>query len=143
VSPSEISVTVENGTTRSGLAASTSTQLQQQGFIVGSPTDADRHDITGTVVRYAPGQAEQARTLAAATGAQVRLDDSVGASLVLVLGSDFTQVTPVHVGSSGGSSTGGSSSGTSSTAPSTSPSTTPSQPTSNAATAGTCANPIF
>ena len=144
VPPSDISVTVENGTTRSGLAGSTARQLEQQGFVVGSPADADRHDISTTVVRYAPGQEEQARTLAAATGAQLRVDNSVGASLVLILGSDFTQVTSVHVGSSG---TGGSSSGSSggpatslSTAPTTG--TTP-QPSSNAATAGTCTNPIY
>ena len=144
VPPSDVSVTVENGTTRGGLAGSTARQLEQEGFVVGSPADADRHDISTTVVHYAPGQEEQARTLAAATGAQLRVDNSVGASLVLVLGSDFTQVTAVHVGSSGsGGSPSGSSGGTT-TAPSTTPSTgTTSQPSSNAATAGTCANPIY
>jgi LCP family protein required for cell wall assembly len=149
VPPSDISVTVENGTHRGGLAASTATQLEQQGFVVGPPADADRHDIAGTVVRYAPGQEEQARTLAAATGAQLRVDNSAGPSLVLVLGSDFVQVTAVHVGSSG--STGGSggsasspASGGTTTAPSTAPSTSAnSQPSSNAATAGTCTNPIY
>jgi LCP family protein required for cell wall assembly len=144
VPPSDISVTVENGTHRSGLAASTAAQLHQQGFVVGPPADADRHDITTTVVQYASGQEEQARTLAAATGAQMRLDNSVGASLVLVLGSDFVKVTPVHLGSSG--STGGSSTGSggTTTAPSTTPSTSSNpQPSSNAATAGTCANPIY
>ena len=92
------------------------------------------------------GQEEQARTLAAATGAQLRLDNSVGPSLVLILGDDFTQVTAVHVGSSGstgGSASSSASSGTS-TAPSTAPTTsTPAQPSSNAATAGTCSNPIY
>jgi hypothetical protein len=150
VPPSDVSVTVENGTHRSGLAASTATQLEQQGFVVGPPADADRHDIAGTVVRYAPGQEEQARTLAAATGAQLRVDNSAGTSLVLVLGADFTQVTAVHVGSAGSTgSTGGSSapssaSGGTTTPPTTTPSTSASQqPSSNAATAGTCTNPIY
>jgi LCP family protein required for cell wall assembly len=111
VSPSDISVTVENGTHRSGLAGQTAKQLEQQGFVVGPPADADRHDISSTVVRYMPGQEEQAKTLAAATGAVLRLDNSVGASLVLVLGSDFTKVTAVHVRSSGSGSSSGSSSG--------------------------------
>lgn len=146
VPPSDISVTVENGTHRSGLAATTASQLEQQGFVVGPPADADRHDIAGTVVRYAPGQEDQARTLAAATGAQLRVDNTVGASLVLVLGDDFTQVTAVHVGTSGGTggSTSTSASGGTTTAPSTAPSTTATpEPSSNAATAGTCANPIY
>jgi LCP family protein required for cell wall assembly len=143
VPASQIGVTVKNGTLRSGLAGSTATALTAQGFQVGSPVDADRHDIATSVVYYAPGQEEQARTLQAAVpGSTLRIDNTVGTSLILVLGDNFTAVSPVHVGSSASSTAPSASASASSGG--TANGTTPANAPANAAAAGTpCANPIY
>jgi LCP family protein required for cell wall assembly len=141
VAPSDISVTVENGTRRSGLAGSTAAALAAQGFQVGPAADADSHDIAQTVIHYGPGQDEAARTLQAAIpGATLQTDNTVGTSLVLVLGDNFGSVSAVHVGQTPSSTPATAS-------PSSTPSATPSAPANdaaNAAAAGTpCANPIY
>lgn len=144
VAPSAIGVTVENGTLRSGLAGSTVASLTAQGFKVASPADAPRHDIASTVIYYPSGQAEQARTLQAAIpGSSLRIDDTVGASLVLVLGANFTSVAAVHVGSSSTAGAAPSASASASSSTGSSGTTSTNAP-ANAAAAGTpCANPIY
>ena len=55
MAPGQVTVNVFNGTRRARLAGSTATALSAQGFHVGPPADADSHDVTRTVIRYAPG----------------------------------------------------------------------------------------
>jgi LCP family protein required for cell wall assembly len=87
---SSVHVKVLNAAGISGLAARASSDLSKLGFVIdGAPGNAGS-GATATVVKYGPGQDAQARTLAAAiTGAQLQADQSLGASLELLLGSSY------------------------------------------------------
>jgi LCP family protein required for cell wall assembly len=101
VKPSAISVHVENGSGIAGLGRRTATALSGVGFITnGTATNADRADYEHSVVRYGTGNEAAARTLVAAVpGATMQQDSSLGSALVLVVGSDYTGVQAVNVGS--------------------------------------------
>jgi NaMN:DMB phosphoribosyltransferase len=58
---------VLNGTLITGLGARTKTALIAAGFMVpATPGDTTRRDFANTIVRYPPGRADSARTVAAA-----------------------------------------------------------------------------
>lgn len=94
VAPSEVSVNVYNGSGVSGLAASTASELQAQGFTVTSTGNADSHEYTATEIRYAAGDQALANTLAAtipgATTAEA--EEPTPGTVDLVLGSNFNGV---------------------------------------------------
>ena len=99
--PQQITVQVQNGTRRSGLAASVTGSLAAAGFHTEPASNADSQGYATTVVRYAPGQAAAARTVAAALpGSSVRQDSTAGNAVVVVLGDSFSTVAPVSVSSS-------------------------------------------
>ena len=136
VDPSQVHVTVKNGTTRPTLATDTATALSAEGFQVGPPQDANTNTITATTISYGPGQDEAARTLQAAIpGSTLTSDATLGSTLTLTLGADFTSVHSLVVH--------GRTASPPSPAPTPSTSTSPPPPTTNAQTAGTCANPIY
>ena len=96
--PAEITVDVLNGTGTTGLAATVADALRAQGFGVGAVGN-ELGAVTGTVVRHGPAALEQARTVAAAVpDAVLQPDDSLGATVQLVLGAGYTSVVPVEVG---------------------------------------------
>lgn len=110
VSPGDVQVQVLNGTTRGGLAGSTSTSLSQLGFdVVGSPTDAASDTYASSVIEY-NGAAEltQAQTLAQyLSDVTLRPDPSLtGSTVQLILGSTFTALKSPSSGASGSSGSG-------------------------------------
>jgi LCP family protein required for cell wall assembly len=95
VAPEQVTVRVLNGVGTSGLAGTVGTALQGAGFSLTEPTNAPR--TMTTTVRYAPEQAEQAKTLAAAVPGAV-LQPDAGTTLDLVVGANYTGVKPVKPG---------------------------------------------
>lgn len=100
---SAVTVAVQNGTTRQGLAETTSNDLAAAGFQVGATTNAERQDYAQSVIEYGSGGEAAARTLAAVIpGATLQSDDSVSTGVRLILGANFTSVkttpstTPTH-----------------------------------------------
>lgn len=96
VDASKITVEVLNGTSTQGLARTTGDALTTAGFNVVSVATAPEPSAT-TIVRYGPNKADSARTLAAVgpAGTQLVLDPSLGSTLTLTLGSDWTGVKPL------------------------------------------------
>ncbi|MBM6402937.1 LCP family protein [Phycicoccus sp. CSK15P-2] len=86
VSPADISVEVLNGTGTSGLAAQTADLLTAQGFTVNGTGNA--YDVgEGTLVEYAVGQEEAARTVAAAfPDSTLEESSDIGESVRVTLG---------------------------------------------------------
>ncbi|WP_114853536.1 LytR C-terminal domain-containing protein [Brachybacterium sp. YJGR34] len=93
--PGEVSVTVLNGTTRTGLAGSVTEDLAGRGYAVGDPGNTRQSSGPATVV-FGPSAYLAARSVAAqVTGedapAQLRLDESrEGSEVDLLLGTGFT-----------------------------------------------------
>lgn len=99
VPPSRISVRVLNGTLITGLGRRTRDDLLKAGFMVperaGNTRERD-HDTT--VIRYGPGREDSARTLAAALpGSDLRLVDTLGGRVEVVVGRRYTGVKKVTV----------------------------------------------
>lgn len=109
ISPSDVQVQVQNGTSRRGLATSTSTSLIQLGFdVVGSPTDAAVSTYTKSVIEYqSAADLPAAQTLAQYLDNVTLQPDSnlTGSAVQLILGSTFTALKSTP-SSSGGSSSG-------------------------------------
>lgn len=97
VPPSQVHVTVQNGTGQSGLAGQVSQALAQEQFSTGPAANASSRPQTSQV-RYAPGNQDAARTVAAAVpGAVLTPDSTVTNGVVLVLGVNYTSVVPVNM----------------------------------------------
>ena len=94
VAPSTVKVQVFNGSGRSGLAATTATALQANGFVVAGTGNADSSNYTKTEIRYAAGDEALAATLATKVrGATLTQQSGVTAGTVqLIIGSDFTAI---------------------------------------------------
>jgi LCP family protein required for cell wall assembly len=90
---SSVRVEVQNGTLTQGLAGTTETALTNAGFTVTGAGNADRQDYAQTQVTYGSGQDAAARTLSAAVpGSVLKSDPSLGGTIRLVLGQNFTSV---------------------------------------------------
>jgi hypothetical protein len=94
VPAAEVPVAVYNGSGTSGLAASTATELEEQGFPVVTTGNADNRDYDVTEIRHAAGDETLAATLAATIpGALVVASEEPDrGTLHLVLGSDFNGI---------------------------------------------------
>jgi LCP family protein required for cell wall assembly len=97
VAPAGVAVDVLDAT-GAGRTAEVADGLAAQGFRVGArgiePAAVDR-----TIVRYGPAALEPARTVAAAVpGAVLMETDEVGRAVQLVIGPDYTVLSPVDVG---------------------------------------------
>jgi len=99
LSPSKVSVEVENGSGVTGIAGTTASSLQTRGFhVIGAisattPSGADDYSYAKSVVQYgSAADLAAARTVAAQlTNVTLDLDSSVPAGQVnLILGKDFT-----------------------------------------------------
>ena len=97
IPPASVGVDVLNGTGTTGLGATVADQLRGQGFVVGSVGN-ETGTVNQTVVRYGPGVAEQARTVAAAVpGSVLQASDAIGNTVQLVIGPGFSKVVPVTI----------------------------------------------
>jgi len=91
-SPSDVQVSVENGTGRTNLAHTAATQLQGIGFQVGTVGDAAATAVT--TISYGPSE------LAAAEAVQIHVPNATllpttSAGIVLTLGANFTSISAV------------------------------------------------
>ncbi|OBI42389.1 LCP family protein [Mycobacterium colombiense] len=100
-SPSGVTVRVSNATTQTGLAATATTQLKQDGFNVMSPDDYPS-SVNATTVLFSPGNEEAAATVASSfANAKVQRVSGYGQVVQVVLGPDFKSVaSPQPSGSS-------------------------------------------
>ena len=90
ISPSTVSVTVQNGTAQYGLQNTVAGVLQQKGFKVASATQGTTQDVTETIIQYHTGSLAQARLLEAKVpGSGIRQVSGTGTGLTLVLGSNY------------------------------------------------------
>ncbi len=98
VAPSRIRVDVLNGTSTKGFARDAADALRAQRFAIGEVTNADLSTYDVTEVRYGPDRLDSARTVAAAIpGSKLVPVDSLGRSIVVVVGTDFAGVKPVTI----------------------------------------------
>jgi LCP family protein required for cell wall assembly len=103
---SGITVNVLNGTTQSNLAATVAADLEAQGFHIGTTGDAPKETYTKSIVEYGPDKIQSSQTLAASVPGSVRKANSADdTTLTLIVGSDFTDVTPVTLGTPSASTT--------------------------------------
>jgi len=105
VQPSDIKVTVLNGSGRAGEAAQAATGLQHDGFQVVSSHSADNFNYTGSVVRYPPGSEAKAQLVARAVqgGAQLKADPTIqGADVELVTGQSYRGIAAIPAGNGSG-----------------------------------------
>jgi len=97
--PERVNVEVRNGSGVTGEASRVATELTAAGFNVVSVGDADRNDYSVSTVLHDPGYDESGRTLGAAVdGSTVAEADSLGSTLVVVVGADRPSVSQVQVG---------------------------------------------
>ncbi|MGC5360810.1 LCP family protein [Streptomyces sp. DT24] len=90
VSGTGISVTVENGTTVTGLAGRAGGLLRSHGFTVTGTVTAERQDHTTTVVEYGPGLREEAAITARLfAGAETRAGTAPG--LRVIVGASYAK----------------------------------------------------
>ncbi len=98
VAPTGIRVRVLNGAGTPGLARRAAEALGKAGFRVRGVGDADASTYAETVVRHGVERADSARTVAAALpGSRMQVDATLGSVVEVVIGSDYTGVTPVTV----------------------------------------------
>lgn len=87
VAPDKIDVRISNDSGVEGLALQAGAALAVQGFRLAGYTNGTTGDITGTVIAYAPGHKDAARTVAAAfPGSTLKVDAAVGETVVVRLG---------------------------------------------------------
>jgi len=92
VSPAQVHVQVLNGTSAGTKAASTRTALSSYGYLVDAIGDSS--PAAATTIRYSSSQAGEAKELGKAVrGATLSVDNSLGNTLVLTLGSSGAAVT--------------------------------------------------
>ncbi|QCB92437.1 LytR C-terminal domain-containing protein [Cellulomonas shaoxiangyii] len=92
----QVPVNVLNGANRSGLAASTATDLQGRGFVVASTANGPDTAGVGRIVSGTNGIAAAYTLRAHLPEAQLALDTREDASVDLVLGADFATLLPVE-----------------------------------------------
>jgi LCP family protein required for cell wall assembly len=88
----EVTVTVYNGSGRSGLAAQAASGLTKAGFKVGGTGNADRQDYRRTQIRYGAGDEAGARAVLAVIPSATLVQRDGVSGVQLVLGSDFSSI---------------------------------------------------
>lgn len=92
--PGAVTVRVSNSTGQSGLAANAASVLQQHGFQVDTPDDYPG-PLHSTTVFFSPGNEQAAATVASSFhNATIERTTGMGDVVRVVLGTDFTSVTP-------------------------------------------------
>jgi LCP family protein required for cell wall assembly len=88
----EVTVTVYNGSGRSGLAAQAASGLTKAGFKVGGTGNADRQTYSRTEIRYGAGGEAGARAVLAVVPSATLVQRDGVSGVQLVLGSDFSSI---------------------------------------------------
>ena len=88
----DVTVTVYNGSGRSGLAAQAASGLTKAGFKVGGTGNADRQDYSRTEIRYGAGGEAGARAVLAVVPSATLVPRDGVSGVQLVLGSDFRSI---------------------------------------------------
>ena len=88
----DVTVTVYNGSGRSGLAAQAASGLTKAGFKVGGTGNADRQDYSRTEIRYGAGGEAGARAVLAVVPSATLVQHDGVSGVQLVLGSDFSSI---------------------------------------------------
>jgi LCP family protein required for cell wall assembly len=88
----DVTVTVYNGSGRSGLAAQAASGLTRAGFKVGGTGNADRQDYSRTEIRYGSGGEAGARAVLAVVPSATLVPHDGVSGVQLVLGSDFSSI---------------------------------------------------
>ena len=100
VRPSRIRLRVLNGSGVNGAARDAAEALEELGFQIRTTGDADSTSYTQTIVRHGPSKADSARTVAAAIpGSSLQLDQTLGSTIEVIVGSEWQGVRPVTVSS--------------------------------------------
>jgi LCP family protein required for cell wall assembly len=98
IPPSDISVIVQNGTTQKHLGHKAANALEAQGFHVVSVGNAATRDYTSTEVEYGSDKIQSSQTVTASIpGATSGGTLSAGATITVVIGSNYTTVQPVTI----------------------------------------------
>jgi LCP family protein required for cell wall assembly len=98
VRPSRIRLKVLNGTGTAGAARKAADDLAGVGFQLLGTGDADSASYPKTIVRYGPAKADSARTVAAAIpGSALQLDQTLGSTIEVVIGQNYTGARQVTV----------------------------------------------
>lgn len=92
VPPAQVTVSVYNGSTTSGLASRASTALVKVGFHLASVRKADSLKYTTSRVLYGSGQQQAAWTVQAAVPGSIARADPTITGIHLILGADYTGV---------------------------------------------------
>jgi LCP family protein required for cell wall assembly len=103
IAPGSVSLEVLNSTGKNGFAAGAASDLAKLGFHVSRTGNSPKGSDAGTtVVRYGPGRADSAQTVAASVpGARLQLDPNFGNGLQLLLGTNYAGTRHVRVVQSG------------------------------------------
>jgi LCP family protein required for cell wall assembly len=88
----DVTVTVFNGSGKSGLAGQAASGLTKAGFKVGGTGNADRQDYNRTEIRYGAGGEAGARAVLAVVPSATLVQQNGVSGVQLVLGSDFTSI---------------------------------------------------
>jgi LCP family protein required for cell wall assembly len=100
VRPDRIRLRVLNGNGQTGAARKAADDLAGVGFTIVATGDADSSSYATTIVRYGPSKADSARTVAAAIpGSSLQLDQTLGSTIEVVVGSNYAGARAVTVAS--------------------------------------------
>ena len=107
VAPSDISVQVFNGSSVEGLASTASADLDKAGYRIGAaPANADRSDVTTTVIQYDPEWNTSVKTLQAAfPDATLEEVAGLGSTFQIIVGTDYAEPLKVRVAKKDGLNT--------------------------------------
>jgi LCP family protein required for cell wall assembly len=101
VQPADITINVLNGSGVTGAAAKAAAALDTEGFHATVGGDAASASYQLSVVEYGPTRVQSSQTVAAAvTGSTRKSDPALGSSITLIVGSNYSGVVPVTIGSS-------------------------------------------
>lgn len=90
--PGEVSVSVRNGTSRSGLAATTTKALAERGYATGEAGNTTAASGPVTIVHGPTGYLAAQSVAAQFEGATLSLDDREDASVTVLLGEGYTDL---------------------------------------------------
>jgi LCP family protein required for cell wall assembly len=100
VPASDITVNVENGTSTDGQAQTVASDLEAQGFHIGTVGDAPKDTYAKTIVEFGSDKVQSSQTLQESIPGSVRRADSAATTeLTVIVGANFSTVVPVALGS--------------------------------------------
>jgi LCP family protein required for cell wall assembly len=100
VPPSDITVTVLNGSGVNGAASKAAAALDAQGFHATVGGDADSSTYASTIVKYGSTKVQSSQTVAESIrGSKRAKDSSLSSTITVIIGANYSGVNSVTVGS--------------------------------------------